>query len=114
MLAEEHRLRSSKDIDAVFRHGTGARNGGLLLKAKETDSEAVRVAVVVSTKVAKSAVKRNRIRRLVREAVDQELPNIRAGHDMVFVALPGYAPSSLNDVRPQVRALLNDTSILTS
>jgi ribonuclease P protein component len=44
-----------------------------------------RVAVVVSKKVYKRAVGRNRIRRRVYEAVRQELPRIKDNADLVLV-----------------------------
>jgi ribonuclease P protein component len=41
---------------------------------------------VVSTKVSKRAVVRNRIKRRMREAVRHIMPKIKPGHDITFVA----------------------------
>ena len=44
-----------------------------------------RYAVVVSKKILKSAVGRNRIRRRVYEAIRAELPNIQKPVDCIFI-----------------------------
>lgn len=46
-----------------------------------------RVAVVISKKVIKSAVKRNRIRRRLYEAIRAELPGLNAQLDLVFIVI---------------------------
>ena len=45
------------------------------------------MAVVVSRKISKSAVIRNRIRRRIFEAVRNHQPHLKGGHDLVFIAL---------------------------
>ncbi len=52
--------------------------------AGNTRRKSSRVAVVVSKKVSKSAVKRNRIRRRVYEVIRQYLPAIDQPHDIIF------------------------------
>lgn len=47
--------------------------------------DSYRVAVVVSRKVSKSAVVRNRIRRRIYEAVRELEPRISSAYDLVFV-----------------------------
>lgn len=55
-------------------------------KLKET-----RFAVVVSKKVHKSAVGRNRIRRRFYEAIRSQLPSIVPGMDVVIIVVSGEA-----------------------
>ena len=50
-----------------------------------------RVAVVISKKVLKSAVGRNRIRRRVYEIIRHELASVHAAHDLAFIVTSAEA-----------------------
>jgi ribonuclease P protein component len=70
VLARRHRFHGLHSLDAVYRRGQTIRGPYCLLRftANPKRSE-YRVAVVVSKKVSKSAVVRNRIRRRIYEIV---------------------------------------------
>ncbi|MDB5170478.1 MAG: putative Ribonuclease [Candidatus Saccharibacteria bacterium] len=85
MLAQAHRFHGYGSLRGVYQRGQGFRGSLISVKFATRDPrKAYRVAVVVSKKVHKSAVVRNRIRRrvyeLVRTADDQPAP----GTDVVF------------------------------
>lgn len=67
MISRKHRFRGQKAIEYVYRKGRPARAGFLSVKAVSAKGEDYRLAVVVSRKVNKSAVARNRIRRRLYE-----------------------------------------------
>ncbi|MBW3569336.1 ribonuclease P protein component [Candidatus Parcubacteria bacterium] len=67
MLSRKHRFRGQKAIEYVYRKGRSVRAGFLTVKAVPAKGEDYRLAVVVSRKVNKSAVTRNRIRRRLYE-----------------------------------------------
>jgi ribonuclease P protein component len=85
MFKKLHRFHGYGSVRAVYAKGKTVRGGQLGLKVSQrSNDKPYRVAVVVSKKVHKSAVVRNRIRRRVYEAVrtsSLELPN---GIDLVF------------------------------
>jgi ribonuclease P protein component len=76
MLKKQHRLAKSKDVQITVKKGRSFFNTLFTLKALPTRSGTVRFTVVVSTKVAKNAVERNRIKRVVREAVRLSLDKL--------------------------------------
>ena len=87
MLNRRHRFHGYGSLKAVYQHGTNVRGPGLNLRfTNRNGDKPYRVAVVVSRKVSKSAVTRNRIRRRVYEAVRLAGDNIPAGTDLVFTA----------------------------
>lgn len=68
MITKQHRFHGYNKLQAVYRKGQTARSGALSLKYHPNKRKDYRLAVVVSRKVSKSAVTRNRIRRRIYEA----------------------------------------------
>jgi ribonuclease P protein component len=94
------RLRRGEDIARVRADGV-ARNDKLFsLRALSNDEHAVRVAVFASRAVG-GAVKRNRARRRVREALRTTLRGreIVAGMDLVVQARPGALDAGAAELR---------------
>lgn len=91
MLAVKNRLRNKKDIEAVFRFGQGQKEGFIFLKILKNHLNEIRIGFVVSQKVAKKAVLRNRIKRRLRSLMAKRMQKIQTGLDLIFVALPGIA-----------------------
>jgi len=86
MLAFKNRFHGHNSLKYVYAHGKTARSRLITLRYTTHPSrKEPRVAVVVSKKVIKGAVGRNRIRRRVYEIVRQELPTISRGQDLVLV-----------------------------
>lgn len=86
-LSKENRLRKKNDFDAVFKKGASFKNSCLALKVAKNGLSGARVGIVVSLKVSKKAVERNKIRRRLSEAVKANFP-MEKGFDMALVALP--------------------------
>lgn len=85
MFSKSHRFHGYGSLKGVYQRGQSVRGSLLSLKyAKRDSAKPYRVAVVVSKKVSKSAVKRNRIRRRIYEQVRQSEIKIRPGTDLVF------------------------------
>ena len=84
MIARSHRFHGYGSLNAVYRRGQTAREPNVTLKFIERPGRDGRVAVVVSKKVSKSAVVRNRIRRRIYEIVRQLDAETPLHTDMVF------------------------------
>jgi ribonuclease P protein component len=70
MLARAYRFHGYHSLDPVYRRGTTVRGPYTMLRyLTNTKRQQFRCAVVVSKKVHKSAVTRNRIRRRIYELV---------------------------------------------
>lgn len=70
MLPKEYRLKKRLAFTATYRTGKTLHKDGItvFLGRKKIDNSPTRVGFVVSKKIHKRAVKRNRIRRLMRES----------------------------------------------
>jgi ribonuclease P protein component len=85
MLGRAHRFHGYKALNGVYKYGKTARSPALNLRYGRRDAgKPYRVAVVVSRKVSKSAVVRNRIRRRIYAAVRDMSAGIKPGTDLVF------------------------------
>lgn len=85
MISIKHRFHGSGSIRKVFARGKAARGQMMALKFTERANGApYRLAVVVSTKVSKSAVVRNRIRRRVYEVFRAHSGELNGSYDMVI------------------------------
>jgi ribonuclease P protein component len=85
MIGRKHRFHGYGSVRGVYKDGRTIRDSLLSLKTRQRGAhKPYRVAVVVSKKVNKSAVMRNRIRRRVYEAVRQAGDGIEPGTDLVF------------------------------
>jgi len=85
MIGVRHRFHGRGSLRGVYARGRAARHPLMSLRSLRRDPRRpYRVAVVVSRKVNKSAVVRNRIRRRVYELVRQADDRIEPGTDLVF------------------------------
>jgi ribonuclease P protein component len=85
-----HRLSRSRDFDTVYRHGRSTSTRFFTLHAfprEDADSES-RLGLAIPKGVG-SAVKRNRLKRVLREVWSLKERGI--GFDYVLVARPGLA-----------------------
>jgi len=85
MIAQKHRFHGLGSLRFVYQNGKTVRGGTLAVKyIGNPRRQTYRCAVVVSKKVNKSAVARNRIRRRVYEIVRGLEVNIKAPYDIVI------------------------------
>ena len=85
MISASHRFHGHNSLNSVYKRGSTARATQLNLRyVRQNGQRPYRFAVVVSRKVDKSAVVRNRIRRRVYEIVRQHSDLLTTGLDGVF------------------------------
>jgi ribonuclease P protein component len=85
MISRNHRFHGYGSLRYVYQHGQVVRGPLCALKYTQNDRrKTYRVAVVVSKKVSKSAVVRNRIRRQLYEAIRRQEARITAPFDIVI------------------------------
>ncbi len=84
MLAKKYRFHSRGGVRHVYRHGTTIRHPKVSLTYQRNVRGKTRFAVVVSKKVLKAAVGRNRIRRRVYETIRREFSGVSKSFDYIF------------------------------
>lgn len=95
MIAKQHRFHGMTSLRFVFGRGQVVRGPYFSLRAVVNNRQkSFRVAVVVSKKVHKSAVARNRIRRRIYETIRTHQPEINQAFDIV-VSVHTVIPETL-------------------
>lgn len=85
MLSRKHRFHGRRSLQAIYRHGKITRGELFSVKVLENPRrEKYRCAIVVSKKVSKSAVVRNKIRRRIYEQIRQQV-NPNTPRDIMIV-----------------------------
>lgn len=85
MLNKRNRIKDREAIADLFHKGQSYQDKLLVFKYKKQNQPRSTFAVSVSKKWSKRATKRNRLRRLIYEAIRLELKNIDDPALMVFV-----------------------------
>jgi len=113
MLFNRNRLRKKKDFEKVLKEGKSFREDSLVLKIKKNKLQEVRFGFIVSQKVSKKAVIRNKVKRRLREAVKEEINKIRKGFDIILISLPSIKGKDFQEIKTTIKKLFNKAKILS-
>lgn len=113
MLAKKNRLTESKEFKKVQTQGKvyQSKNFGLAYLERR-DSEPSKFGFVVSTKIAKDAVDRNRFKRSMSESVRTSLLRIKPGYNIVFLAKMSIIRSPTSEVMKETKNALKDAGLM--
>lgn len=129
MLPLENRLAKVRDFNLIIKHGRWVNGQFVDLKiltlAKisayfpnkedpETFKNQLKIAFAVGLKISKSAVKRNRVKRQLREVVRLLLKDqcLQAGHYLLFIAKPAILAKNYAEISKEIELLLAKSGIL--
>lgn len=108
-LRRKDRLRSRRDFQRVGREGRRRRSRHFVLliapKRPEVERDAPALGVTVSRKVGK-AVRRNRVKRCIREWFRHERGAVPPRSDVVVIARPGAAELPTAEIHRELSSLL--------
>ena len=95
------RLRTSGEFRKVFDNGRRLGGRKVRLYVLENGTDRSRLGLSIGKK-AGNAVRRNRIRRVLREAFRLNRHILSPGYDIVMVATRGWGEEGLGDVEPEI------------
>jgi ribonuclease P protein component len=124
MLPKQYRLKHMKDFEILFKEGWFF--GGELVTAKvwrvvpekyprrDYTQNDLKIGFVVGKKVSKSAVKRNRIKRKMREVVRLLLKEkkIKSGYMIAIVAKPLILAKKYEEIEKDITLVLRRAGVL--
>lgn len=83
MFKRKLRLSGERNFEKVYKKGFFGQSKYYKINLIQNRIENPRFSVVVSKKVEKSAVKRNRIKRVTREMIRNNLPLLNKSYDII-------------------------------
>jgi ribonuclease P protein component len=112
MISQKYRFHGHNSLKYVFTNGQMARSKFFAIKwAVNERRHHPRLAVVVSKKIFKSAVKRNRIRRRIYEIARPLLNNAPAIDVVISVYAGEVLDTSHDELAIQLLPLLHETGL---
>lgn len=89
-------LPKKRDFEAVFKEGITLTSRHLVIYAKKNDFNYNRLGISISKKIGR-AVKRNKIKRLLREAMKKVIQNLTSNYDFVIISRTAAKDAKLED-----------------
>lgn len=102
MLPIKNRIKKKKDFELAFKKGKSFKNAFFILKIVKNSLDYSRIGLVISQKVSKNAVDRNKIRRRASEIIKLELKDIKPGLDLVFIFLPKIKEQDFSGIKKAI------------
>jgi ribonuclease P protein component len=104
------RLTRSTDFKRVRNYGKSFAHPLVVLIVLVSDEPDLRVGVTAGRSLG-NAVKRNRAKRLLREAVRSLTPTLCPGHDLVLIARPSLLDADFAQLKSAVQSLLSRANL---
>ncbi len=111
-MRRQHRLTRSRQFQEVRRRGRSWSHALLVLVALHNDVPYSRFGFLVGKRIGK-AVKRNRAKRRMREAVRSRLATVSPGWDLILVARSPIAEADYSSIKVALDSLLEQAGLLS-
>jgi ribonuclease P protein component len=110
-------LRKTQDFLTVYQQGRRQDSADLSLRiyqrpTVEGEAPPTRIGISISQKVSKRAVDRNRVKRQLKAACYQILPQMKSGRDIVLVVRSTALQCSYQQFLQQLKQLFTKAEIL--
>ena len=113
MIPFANRFHGHSSLNYVYRNGQAIHSHFFTIKIIANPRRQVsRAAVIVSKKILKGAVKRNRVRRQVYEYISKLLPQLKGVYDIAIIVSSGELFTTPHaEIYTQLDQLFNQISI---
>ena len=113
MLLFKNRLKKKTDITNVFKKGTNIAGNFIFLRLAKNGLQDNRFAFVVGLKISKSAVKRNTIKRQLRDILRKNIFKARNGFDFLIITKPEIINKKYTEIEKELINLFKKSKIIS-
>jgi ribonuclease P protein component len=110
-MKKDYVLVNNGDYKRVYRRGKYAATAFLVVYCLDNNTETTRIGITTSKKVG-NAVKRNRMRRLIKENIRELYYRLNKGFDIVIVARKSENDANKENIGKDLRYLLYKLGLL--
>lgn len=111
MLKKENRLTKRKSFGYIYKNGKSKSTDNLIVNYIPTKLNVCKVGFSVSKKIGK-AHERNRIKRLLREAMKSLLNKVNNKYNYIIVAKPSITDKSFAKIQEELFQNLNKCGMI--
>lgn len=112
-MQRKFRLTRSEDFKRVRRSGRSYAHPLVILIVQKSEQGNLRIGVTAG-RTTGTAVRRNRAKRVLREAMRSLLPNIASHADLILIARSGLTSATFDETRQALLNLLQRAQLLSS
>ena len=106
MLSKKFRLQIQNWLKNKNKRVISRRSDFFIVRMSANDLDSSRFGVIISAKVSKSAVKRNRIKRIIYDFVRLNELHKKAGRDVAITVFPATAKLERNEIEKELVKLV--------
>lgn len=112
MLPKKNRLTKNKEFENVFKNGDTFFTKILGIKYIKNGLEITRFGIIISHKISKKAVVRNKIKRRIREILRLNFEKIKKGYDVVILTRTGISDCEYDELEKNIEYALRKARLL--
>jgi ribonuclease P protein component len=112
MFPQKNRLKKKKDFEEVFQSGDTFFGRFFLIKIKKNELGILRFAFVFPIKIEKKANKRNRTKRVFREATRSLFPLTKEGFDIIFIMKKEAEDKNYEEIRGEIEKVFKNIKLI--
>jgi ribonuclease P protein component len=100
-----------KEFKEVLKDGKVFKNDGLVMKVIFKEGEK-KIGFLISKKISKKAVVRNKLKRRLRELLREKFGNLKEGLRIVFIPLPSLEKKNFKELKEVLEKVLIRSKVL--
>lgn len=108
MLSRENRLKKREDFNNISKKGNIIAGKLIFLKFLKNKLDFSRFGLIVSLKISKKAVIRNKIKRQLRSIIKENFSNIKSGLDIIVITKPEIVNKNYQEIKNDFENLLKN------
>jgi YidC/Oxa1 family membrane protein insertase len=112
MLPKENRLKKEKEFEAVFKGGRTIRGKSVFLRYLINGTNKTRIGFIVSKKISKLSVERNKVKRRMRDIVRLRKDSLKEGLSIVVVSLPSIKAMEYREMKEDLEKILSKEELI--
>lgn len=106
MLAKPQRLARDKDFEKIFKQGKSSYGKLLGIKTTANQRAANRYGIIISAKISKKSVERNRLKRQISQILKGLDKSLTSGFDLAVVVLPAILGQEFKTIKNELEKVL--------
>ncbi len=112
MIPSKNRIKKRKEFELVFHEGKTFLERFFLLKEKDNVFNFPRFAIVVPIKTERSAVKRNKVKRLYSEVVREKMKLIKKNIDIILIIKKEGKEKTYHEINQEVERVFKRIKLI--